>query len=192
MEEKEVKQGRGRPRLSPEEKKQRALMRANGELPKISRPDRQVQTDEGDNTKYLRHAMIIREQPSIDTSDPKQVEERIDWYFRHCADSDMKPTVTGFCNSLGVARSTLWAWKSGQYRKGTHEEIILRAYNLLEEMWENYMQNGKINPVAGIFLGKINFQYREQQEYILTPNTASQIDPTTIEAKYAELPDDEE
>ena len=53
------------------------------------------------------------------------------------------------------------------------------------------MQNGKINPVAGIFLGKNNFDYSDKQEYVLTPNQ-QQIDPAdvaTIEAKYAELPD---
>ena len=197
MDNNENKRGRGRPRLSREEKKERALMRESGELPRVTRPDvvapGTVITEPGDNTKYLLHAMAIRELPKIDVSDPRQVEERIDWYFQHCANSDMKPTVTGFCNSLGVARSTLWAWKNGQYRKGTHEEIILRAYMLLEEMWENYMQNGKINPVAGIFLGKNNFGYQDKQEYVLTPNQQqTTIDPTTIEAKYAELPDGEE
>lgn len=189
----EEKRGRGRPRLSKEEKKERALMRENGELPTTTRPDRQVQTDAGDNTKYLLHAMAIRNLPKIDTSDPRQVEERIDWYFQHCANSDMKPTVKGFCNAIGVAKSTLWAWKNGQLRAGTHEAIIVQAYDLLEEMWENYMQNGKINPVAGIFLGKNNFGYQDKQEYVLTPNQQqTTIDPSTIEAKYAELPDGEE
>ena len=41
----------------------------------------------------------------------------------------------------------------------------------MEILWENYMQNGKINPVSGIFLGKNNFGYQDKQEMVLTPNT---------------------
>ena len=195
----EPQRGRGRPRLSEEEKKERALKRANGELPPITRPDvtaRLVeQVDAGDNAKYLAHAMTIMNLPKIDTADAKQVEERINWYLMFCIQQDMKPTVKGFCNALGgISRNTLWTWKTGQYRKNTHEEIIVRAYDLLEEMWENYMQNGKINPVAGIFLGKNNFGYKDQQEYVLTPNQNQmhETDIATIEAKYAELPDVED
>jgi hypothetical protein len=58
------------------------------------------------------------------------------------------------------------------------------------------MQNGKINPVAGIFLGKNMFggSYSDKQEVVLTPNTQglSNADVATIEAKYAELPDVED
>ena len=54
-----------------------------------------------------------------------------------------------------------------------------------------YMQNGKINPVSAIFLAKNNFGYADKQEYVLTPNQQQEtIDPATIEAKYAELPED--
>ena len=53
------------------------------------------------------------------------------------------------------------------------------------------MQNGKITPVSGIFLGKNNFGYKDQQEYVLTPNQMGEIqDAKTIEAKYAELPEE--
>ena len=61
----------------------------------------------------------------------------------------------------------------------------------MEFMWENMMQNGKINPVSGIFLGKNNFGYQDKQEYVLTPNQMGEIqDVKAIEAKYAELPED--
>ena len=52
------------------------------------------------------------------------------------------------------------------------------------------MQNGKINPVSGIFLGKNNFGYQDKQEHVITPNTTEveAVDPLVIEAKYAELP----
>ena len=46
----------------------------------------------------------------------------------------------------------------------------------MELLWENYMQNGKINPVSGIFLGKNNFGYQDKQEMVLTPNTNNEPD----------------
>lgn len=146
----------------------------------------------GDNSRFLAHALAIRDMPPIDIADPEQVRERIDWYFHHCFDNDMKPTVTGFCNSLKIGRTTLWEWKNSIYRADSHQAIILEAYRVLETLWEEYMQNGKINPVSGIFLGKNNFGYMDKQEHVITPNTG-EIQPTdkaAIEAKYAELPED--
>lgn len=183
---------RGRPRLSDEEKKKRAVMRANGELP--IREDHQLKTNKGDNSQYIRHALASIGLPPIDISDSKQVAERINWYFVHCSDDDMRPTVTGLCNALGITRDTLIAWRTGKYRADSHQAIAARAHSVLEELMENYMQNGKINPVSGIFLMKNLYSgFSDKQEVVLTPNQSqlSSADPATIEAKYAELPDDE-
>lgn len=148
--------------------------------------------DPGDNSKYVRHALTTLNMPPIDISDGKQVEERILWYFRHTMENDMKPTVMGLCNALGISRNTLRLWYHGEFRETSHTPIVRKAYALLEELWEDYMLNSKINPVSGIFLGKNNFGYRDQQEVVLTPNQ-NKIDPANvaaIEEKYAELPDD--
>ena len=147
-------------------------------------------TEPGDNNKYLTHALAIRAMPPIDTRDPVQVRNRISEYFQLCAVNDMKPTVKGFLNALRVAKSTLWEWKTGGYREGTHQAVICEAYDVLEALWEDYMMNGKINPVSGIFLGKNNFGYQDKQEYVLTPNQKETVDAAVIEAKYAELPEE--
>lgn len=53
---------------------------------------------------------------------------------------------------------------------------------------ENYMQNGKINPVAGIFLMKNNMGYQDKQEVVVTPNQqlGEQIPAEALEKKYLE------
>ena len=145
----------------------------------------------GDNQKFLSHALAVHNMPPIDTSDPEQVKQRIADYFTLCVQNDVKPTVKGFLNALRVAKSTLWEWKNGGFRAGTHQQIICDAYDVLEALWEDYMMNGKINPVSGIFLGKNNFGYRDTQEYVLTPNQ-KQITPEDVKAiehKYDELPE---
>ena len=69
--------------------------------------------------------------------------------------------------------------------------MIKKAYGFLEEMWESYMLNGKINPVSGIFLSKnLFYGYADKQEFVLTPNNGvSEADAATIAAKYDELPE---
>ena len=102
--------------------------------------------------------------PVIDISDEKQVEERILWYFNHCIENDLKPTVMGMCNALGISRDTFYRWGVGEYRTATHSNLVKKARNLLEELWETYMVEGKINPVVGIFLGKNHFGYADKKK----------------------------
>lgn len=53
---------------------------------------------------------------------------------------------------------------------------------------ENYMQNGKINPVAGIFLMKNNMDYQDKSEVVLTPNSplGDQKTPEELQQQYIE------
>lgn len=135
----------------------------------------------GDNTRYLRQAMVSLSLPPIDISDPKQVERRIEEYFEFCANNDKKPNKIGMCNWLGVRIETVNSWQRGDYRSITHSPIVKKAMSILHELWVDYMQNGKINPTSGIFLGKNLFGYRDEQEITVTPR-----DPL------GEKPDEEE
>lgn len=146
----------------------------------------------GDNARYLRWARLPFSLPPIDISDAKQVEQRINEYFTACEDNDMKPNMVGMANWLGIDRTTLASWKRGEYRGDSHSHVIKKAVGILEDLWVDYMQNGKINPASGIFLAKNMFQYKDTQDVILTPNSPLQadIDVNNIADKYKELPED--
>ena len=151
-----------------------------------------VDTIPVDNARYLRHSMSMWNLPVIDISDPKQVEERIVWYFTHCAEDDMKPTVSGMALALGVDRKTLYDWSRGNVRGVTHSPIVKKAMDVLSTLWEDYMQNGKINPVSGIFLGKNHFGYTDKQEIVVKPENplGEQKSPDEIKQRYlAENPE---
>jgi hypothetical protein len=149
-----------------------------------------LDTEPGDNTKFLSHALIVSNMEPIDHTDAQQVERRIGEYFQLCAINDVKPTSAGFCMAIGVSKQTIANWRNGVYRVDTHQAVILKGYDILDALWQDYMMNGKINPVSGIFLGKNLFGYQDKQDLVVTPNTQTEaIDPKTIEAKYAELPD---
>lgn len=128
----------------------------------------------GDNARYIRYALASWDLPPIDISDPKQVEQRIGDYFRHCMDNDRKPQIVGMCNWLGVSRDTLNMWMRGETRSKTHTDIIKKAHDLIEEMWMDNMQNGKTNPAAGIFLAKNWFGYKDIADVVVTPNNPLQ------------------
>ena len=154
-------------------------------------------TEPGDNSRYIRYALMSLDLPVIDISDPKQVQDRLLEYFTFCMDHDRKPSLIGMANWLGVDKKTVDLWKRGDMRAETHTPIIQRAVALLEELSVDYFQNGKVNPAAGIFLLKNMFQYRDVQDIVVTPNNplgdAAQQDQ--LEDKYldiVDIPDDGE
>lgn len=149
----------------------------------------------GDNSKFLGISMQLMKLPKIDIRDEQQVEERLEEYFQIQYDNDCKPTVVGMAMALGISRQSLWAIRTGNPMGGRGNEstlppsvtdLIKKAYFLMENLWEQYMLNGKINPVTGIFLGKNNFGYQDKTEYVLTPNTNQDNDYSAedIRARY--------
>lgn len=153
--------------------------------------------EKGDNTKYLSLNMALMNMPNIDLDDPVAVQQRLLDYFELYAEADMKPTVVGMAIALnGHNRRWLYGVThdaptggSGSLAKIPKETayVIKKAYFLLENLWENYMQNGKVNPVAGIFLGKNNYGYQDKTEYVVTPNSQNEeeYDVNDIKKRYA-------
>ena len=159
--------------------------------------DNGLNLEPGDNTKYLALGRELFNLPSIDLKDPKQVQYRLDEFFAIHERYDMKPTVAGMGMALGLDRRRLWEIKTGNFgtQKGLSElptltkDSIKKAYEYMELLWENYMQNGKINPVSGIFLGKNNFGYQDKTEYVVTPNVNTDSDYNADDIKKRYLTD---
>lgn len=159
--------------------------------------DAALNVDAGDNTKFLTVSLAISSLPPVDLKDGKAVQNRVTEFFQIHADNDMKPTVSGLGLALGLDRRRLWEIKTGNY--GTQKSLealptltkdsIKKAYEMMEILWENYMQNGKINPVSGIFLGKNNFGYQDKTEYVLTPNSTNPDDYNADDIRKRYLPD---
>ncbi len=178
---------RGRPRKTDLE--QTGVDIVKTETKKSRRKDMNLfgvsDADPGDNTKFVMVSMQLCNLPDIDLYCPDQVQERINEFFSIMAENDMKPTVAGLGLALnGLDRRRLYEIRNDLLRGG-HTEwdlpeptvvAIKKAYKLMENLWEVYMQNGKINPVTGIFLGKNNFNYVDKVEHVVTPNTKSDAD----------------
>jgi hypothetical protein len=146
--------------------------------------DAALKVEDGDNTKYLMANVELMNMSDIDIKDPEAVRQRINDYFKLYAQYDMKPTVAGLGMALGLDRRRLWEIKvdapvgghGEQHLPSETVDSIKKAYKLMENLWETYMNSGKINPVSGIFLGKNNFGYQDKTEYVLTPNQKNESD----------------
>lgn len=156
--------------------------------------DKQLNLKPGDNSRFIRNGMKIMRLPKVDLNDLEAVQIRIDDYFAIMIQDDIKPTVTGLAMALGLDRRQLWAIVHDQPIGGTYRKVLKpdvldslkKAYDFMAYLWEDYMQNGKINPVSGIFLGKNHFGYRDQQEVVVTPNAplGPEVASDEIEKKY--------
>ena len=155
--------------------------------------DAALNVEAGDNTKYVLLGAKLFNLPPIDLKDPTQVNDRLNEFFQIHAEADMKPTVSGMGMALGLDRRRLWEIKTGNAKAmdlpTSTADSIKRAYEYMEILWENYMQNGKINPVSGIFLGKNNFGYQDKTEYVVTPNMHNDSDYNAEDIKKRYLSD---
>lgn len=161
--------------------------------PRPSRKDLSFQgnqeTTKGDMSRYIRQIRFFSDLPKIDYKDIDQLKERIALYWEVCEQNGTKPCVSGLCNAIGVSRKTFYAWAAGDRRAGSEwQDIAISAYNQLEELLEMQMQDGKLNPVTGIFLAKNHFGYADKQEVVLSPNTklGDEPDQKALEEKYLE------
>ena len=154
-------------------------------------------TEPGDNQKYIGVSMELFNLPTISLKDPDAVQKRLDEYFTIHFKADLKPTVAGMAMALGVDRRRLWEIKTGA-KMGGHTTLdlptltvdsIKKAYDFMENLWEHYMHNGKINPVSGIFLGKNNFGYQDKTEYVVTPNVHNDSDYSADDIRQRYLSD---
>ena len=186
------KRGRGRPPKWTEDNPKPKIDRKNP-LEVIRKPEGHVIQNiilpEGDNNKYTTFALAIMQLPKIDVKNPEELRARVVDYFALCAEHDMKPGVAALSLALGLDRRRLWEMNTGVSTRNTTfpqecKDIVKTAYDSLEVLWESYMTNGKINPVSGIFLGKNNFGYRDQQEHIIAPGQTEEASKDVIEAKY--------
>jgi len=150
----------------------------------------------GENSKYIAVNMALLNMGDIDLYNAEQVLQRLTDFFMLYAMNDMKPTLSGMALALNnMRRQQLWAIANDRptggagYKAALPQEvadIIKKAHMIMENLWEIYMQTGRINPVVGIFLGKNHYGYQDKTEHVLTPNTQrdSDYDPEDIKQRY--------
>ena len=168
---------------------------------KRKRPDRTEALtphyEPGDMSRMITNAMNLSNFGPVDINDSDAVEERVNQAMRYMIEHDMKPTVESLALAFNTNRMQLWRWANNVECGNIPERsryAIKKGYNLMNQLLTQTMADGKINPVAAIFLLKNNHQYRDQTDVVVTPNNPIQdLDADTARQRLIEaVPDEDE
>ena len=163
-----------------------------GGIKKGSVSDPLINLQPGDNSKYLLTALAVKEigKTKCDLTSVEDVSDRISQYFNLMAEKDQKPTMTGLAMAMGYDRKRISeiyhnlpvggqggrGYAYGYTKNPCKEEVrslICQAIDIMTSLWEDYMQNGKINPASGIFIGKNFYGMKDEVEHVVsTPDYA--------------------
>jgi len=121
--------------------------------------------------------------------DEKELAERLNDYFKECAEQERMPTVENMALALGVTRFTLWDWENGRSRSPEYSHMIKKAKELMGAIDADLVAQGKIPQITYIFRAKNYYGMKDQQDVVLTPNTSplgEQKDAEGLQKKYLE------
>lgn len=137
----------------------------------------------GESQSYMELILAKWDKDGVNISDTRAVKRRIKAYFASIHEADVKPTLMGVCNSLGITKTTFQEWLRGKNCTKEHRDIAQKAMGVLEEFWEMSIVNGKISADVGKFLGERQFGYTPVSEIIITPNNPLDANKTEDELK---------
>ena len=123
--------------------------------------------------------MIKYRGPAPKYTSGEQVEKEIQGYFEECSKTDSYPTVSGLAYWLGITRETIVRYKeavdNGEVLKSLDEgakrdisDSVKRAYEYIQNGYEDRLVNGKTSPIGTIFALKNNFKWVDKQEVVQT------------------------
>jgi len=157
--------------------------------------DYQPHYEPGDMSRMISNAMGLANMGDVDMYDPEQVERRVMQFLQYMIEHDMKPTVESMALAFNTNRTQLWKWKEGveSHLPERSRNAIKKGYSLMNQLLTQTMADGKINPVAAIFLLKNNHAYKDQTDVVVTPNNPYQAaSDEELKGKYLEdVPEEE-
>lgn len=135
-----------------------------------------------DNVNFTLHNLDLVSLPPINVKlvTPEVLQKRCFDYLSICMRNNMKPSLAGLALTLDVSRQTLIDYITGASQIPKDNEAVLRRFHaFLNALLEDYIQNGKMNPVSAIFIAKNNFGYKDAQEYIVN-NATQEASPESL------------
>lgn len=129
-----------------------------------------VSVKPGDNTKYASLLMEVNSWGDIDVSSVPALEDRMGKYLQFCFDNDLKIGNQMCYFALGITKDDVYNWEHGRTLGQEHSEFIKKVRKLCSGNRELLLQDGKVNPILGIFWQKNYDGLKDVQDLVLTPN----------------------
>lgn len=149
-------------------------------------------------SKALKNAMMFAGDFKFDKNDPKVVSsitpisspeecaDRLNWFFKTCADTSQLPTIEKMYLALGITRFRSGMWEY----KGTNDEIrnlIDQGKKLIAAMDSELATTGTLQPVVWIFRAKNFYGMRDQVDIQATTANSLDDNKKLIEEKYNDV-----
>ena len=157
---------------------------------------------EGYNARLVSFMIEIVPTEPLDLHDVPEMERRFANYLQKCAEQDMKVGNQAAYMAIGITKQQAWEWENNASRNPARADFIKKVRQICGVFREGLMQDGKVNPVTGIFWQKNYDGMKDQQEVVLTPNASplgEQKNAEALKQKYldatysvAELPESAE
>lgn len=143
---------------------------------------------EGYNAKVTAFMMEIMPKEPLDTQDVAEMERRFMNYVQKCSEWDMKVGNQAAYMAIGITKEQAWEWENVVKGNPDRSDFVKKVRQFCGVFREGLMQDGKVNPVTGIFWQKNYDGMKDQTEMVLTPNNplGEQKDMKALEQKYLE------
>lgn len=143
----------------------------------------------GYNTRRIAFMQAILPTEPLDHDDVAEMERRFMRYLDLCAQWDMKIGNQAAYAAIGINKDLVYEWTVRRQTNPARTEFIKKVQQFCAMYREGLMEDGKVNPVTGIFWQKNYDGMRDQQEVVLTPNVSplgEQQDAEALKQKYLE------
>lgn len=151
--------------------------------------DHNPELPEGYNTRRIMFMQAILPTEPLDHNDVDEMERRFARYLQMCAEWDMKIGNQAAYAAIGLNKDLVYEWTVRRQTNPRRTEFVKKVQQFCATYREGLMEDGKVNPVTGIFWQKNYDGMRDQQEVVLTPNTTplgDQADAEALKQKYLE------
>ena len=121
----------------------------------------------------------------LDRKNKEELDQRFDDYLRLCMAYQIQPSNQACYLALGISKQTMSEWENGVKGATFQADFSKKVKQTISAFREIAANEGKINTVWAIFMGKNYDGLKDQQDVVVTPNVIGQTDdPTTLAEKY--------
>lgn len=139
-------------------------------------------------SRLLTEAFDAYSQPKVKSDE--ELAERLNTYFKQCAETGQIPTVEEMAHYTGYSQATVWDWEVGRNHGFSSQtaEIIIKAKEYLKTFDAKLVVSGKVNPIVYFFRAKNYYGLVDKQEIAISPNAQNDQDvsPEDIAKRYIE------
>ena len=142
------------------------------------------------NANYIIHAKRLSELPKIALSDPEDIRDRVDFYYQLCATDGVRPNLPGLALAFGLTRTGLINAMSDRRMTREAAQELGRGIAMMDEILSGMVLDGKVMPVAAIYLMNNWLGYKNASEVTTRTETIeTNVDQKALEQKYRSVID---